>query len=213
MPVEAAKSPTSNPVPLADANAQNTPKKKQAVGKAALAKVTLLDGSVLDVTIDVSVIKIHANLVFPFQQSWNESNLKKFLVFMYSIAAKGKRKRFNQFDLCRFEYYRKRLFWTIVFDANWSACMAWPRETSGKILQNRSMDIAIRREILSTRAGPIAGGHYALPFVSTGQKRYSRRTFAVLVRHARIARVLFSAIGIGRLRCQRSQRSCIFAWI
>lgn len=54
MPVEAAKSPTSNPVPLADANAQNTPKKKQAVGKAALAKVTLLDGSVLDVTIDVS---------------------------------------------------------------------------------------------------------------------------------------------------------------
>lgn len=54
MPVEAAKSPTSNPVPLAEANAQNTPKKKQAVGKAALAKITLLDGSVLDVTIDVS---------------------------------------------------------------------------------------------------------------------------------------------------------------
>lgn len=50
MPAE-AKSPTA---PLADANAQ-TPKKKQPVGKAALAKVTLLDGSVLDVTIDVSV--------------------------------------------------------------------------------------------------------------------------------------------------------------
>lgn len=50
MPVE-AKSPTA---PLSDANAQ-TPKKKQTAGKAALAKVTLLDGSTLDVTIDVSI--------------------------------------------------------------------------------------------------------------------------------------------------------------
>lgn len=52
MPAEVVKSPAS-PSPLADA--QNTPKKKQVVGKAALAKVTLLDGSVLDVTIDVSL--------------------------------------------------------------------------------------------------------------------------------------------------------------
>lgn len=53
MPAE-AKSPTSAPAPLSDANAQ-TPKKKQTAGKAALAKVTLLDGSTLDVTIDVSI--------------------------------------------------------------------------------------------------------------------------------------------------------------
>lgn len=54
MPAE-AKSPTAAAAPLADANAQ-TPKKKQSAGKAALAKVTLLDGSVLDVTIDVSMM-------------------------------------------------------------------------------------------------------------------------------------------------------------
>lgn len=57
MPAEAVKSPAS-PVPLSDANAQNTPKKKQSTGKAALAKITLLDGSVLDVTIDVSNLDI-----------------------------------------------------------------------------------------------------------------------------------------------------------
>ena len=52
MPGEAVKSAA----PLSEANAQNTPKKKASTsGKAALAKVTLLDGSVLDVTIDVSV--------------------------------------------------------------------------------------------------------------------------------------------------------------
>lgn len=51
MPAE-AKSPTST-APLSDSNAQ-TPKKKQTAGKAALARVTLLDGSTLDVTIDVS---------------------------------------------------------------------------------------------------------------------------------------------------------------
>ncbi|XP_031623900.1 protein 4.1 homolog isoform X2 [Contarinia nasturtii] len=50
MPAE-AKSPTAASAPLSDANAQ-TPKKKQSAGKAALARVTLLDGSVLDVTID-----------------------------------------------------------------------------------------------------------------------------------------------------------------
>lgn len=54
MPAE-AKSPTAAPAPLSDANAQ-TPKKKQSTGKAALARVTLLDGSILDVTIDVSNI-------------------------------------------------------------------------------------------------------------------------------------------------------------
>jgi len=50
MPAE-AKSPTAASAPLSDANAQ-TPKKKQSTGKAALARVTLLDGSILDVTID-----------------------------------------------------------------------------------------------------------------------------------------------------------------
>lgn len=55
MPAE-AKSPTA-PAPLSDANAQ-TPKKKQSAGKAALARVTLLDGSILDVTIDVSFLFI-----------------------------------------------------------------------------------------------------------------------------------------------------------
>lgn len=48
MPAE-AKTAT----PLSDANAQ-TPKKKPTSGKAALARITLLDGSILDVTIDVS---------------------------------------------------------------------------------------------------------------------------------------------------------------
>lgn len=52
MPAE-AKSLTAAQAPMSDANAQ-TPKKKQSTGKAALARVTLLDGSVLDVTIDVS---------------------------------------------------------------------------------------------------------------------------------------------------------------
>lgn len=51
MPAE-AKSSTAT-APLSDANAL-TPKKKQSAGKAALARVTLLDGSILDVTIDVS---------------------------------------------------------------------------------------------------------------------------------------------------------------
>lgn len=56
MPAEAVKPPT----PLGEANTQqqlqqqSTPKKKPvAPGKTALAKVTLLDGSTLDVTIDV----------------------------------------------------------------------------------------------------------------------------------------------------------------
>lgn len=44
---------TKTTAPLSDANAQ-TPKKKQTSGKAALARITLLDGSILDVTIDVS---------------------------------------------------------------------------------------------------------------------------------------------------------------
>jgi hypothetical protein len=48
MPVETDKS-IQQPI-------QNTPKKKQTgtSGKAALAKITLLDGSLLEVTIDVS---------------------------------------------------------------------------------------------------------------------------------------------------------------
>lgn len=52
MPAEAVK---TSATPLAEANAQGTPKKKSSTsGKAALAKVTVLDGSVLDITIDVS---------------------------------------------------------------------------------------------------------------------------------------------------------------
>lgn len=51
MPAEATK---TSATPLAEANIQSTPKKKSTTsGKAALAKITLLDGSVLDVTIDV----------------------------------------------------------------------------------------------------------------------------------------------------------------
>lgn len=50
MPAEAKTT-----APLSDANAQ-TPKKKQTSGKAALARITLLDGSILDVTIDVSFL-------------------------------------------------------------------------------------------------------------------------------------------------------------
>lgn len=84
MPVEAAKSPTSNPVPLADANAQSTPKKKQAVGKAALAKVTLLDGSVLDVTIDVSVLAENIRVFFLcFISTFNFTNRKMIQIFVY----------------------------------------------------------------------------------------------------------------------------------
>lgn len=50
MPAEAA-------APLAQSNLSIAPKKKTAaLGKAALAKVTLLDGSVLDVTIDVIIL-------------------------------------------------------------------------------------------------------------------------------------------------------------
>lgn len=49
MPAEAA-------APLAQFTAKSGPKKKKSIssGKVALAKVTLLDGSILDVTIDVS---------------------------------------------------------------------------------------------------------------------------------------------------------------
>lgn len=65
MPAEAVK---TSATPLAEANAQSTPKKKTTTsGKAALAKVTLLDGSVLDVTIDVSNIHfsfIEQSLIF-----------------------------------------------------------------------------------------------------------------------------------------------------
>lgn len=60
MPAE-AKSPTAAAAPLSDANAQ-TPKKKQNAGKAAVAKVTLLDGCVLDVTIDVSTNRTFISL-------------------------------------------------------------------------------------------------------------------------------------------------------
>lgn len=78
MPVE-AKSPTA---PLSDANAQ-TPKKKQTAGKAALAKVTLLDGSTLDVTIDVSIKKSFSYfLIFTI--------FLIFLNFIFSVKPKAK---------------------------------------------------------------------------------------------------------------------------
>lgn len=41
---------------VAQSNPSIAPKKKSAsLGKAALAKITLLDGSILDVTIDVNI--------------------------------------------------------------------------------------------------------------------------------------------------------------
>lgn len=63
MPAEAVKTPT----PLSEANTQqqSTPKKKPSSVKTALAKITLLDGSTLDVTIDVSFYAEFARL-FPF---------------------------------------------------------------------------------------------------------------------------------------------------
>lgn len=45
----------------------STPKKKSTGGKAAIAKVTLLDGVVLDVTIDVS----RKPLLFFFLEKFN----------------------------------------------------------------------------------------------------------------------------------------------
>lgn len=51
MPAEAKSLPSA---PLSDSNTQ-TPKKKQTIGKAALARVTVLDGSTFDVTIDVII--------------------------------------------------------------------------------------------------------------------------------------------------------------
>lgn len=51
--------------PLAQSNPSIAPKKKSnAVGKAAVAKVTLLDGSELDVTIDVIIIIINHYFLF-----------------------------------------------------------------------------------------------------------------------------------------------------
>ena len=52
MPVETAKTAPQEA-------AQNTPKKKPASsGKAAVAKVTLLDGSILEITIEVNIMII-----------------------------------------------------------------------------------------------------------------------------------------------------------
>lgn len=57
----------------ADAKADpSTPKKKPA-GKAALAKVTLLDGVVLDVTIDVSHTQNTKKCTKNFNISFNSS--------------------------------------------------------------------------------------------------------------------------------------------
>lgn len=57
MPAESIKS--SDP-PLGS-EAKALPKKKPVIsGRAALAKITLLDGSILDVSIDVSTIS-HSN--------------------------------------------------------------------------------------------------------------------------------------------------------
>lgn len=66
MPAEAKTA-----APLSDANSQ-TPKKKQTSGKAALARITLLDGSILDVTIDVS----HATFIWSLflKIDWNLKN-------------------------------------------------------------------------------------------------------------------------------------------
>lgn len=53
MPAESAKSAP----PIADEGPKTSPKKKPSTsGRAALAKVTLLDGSILDVSIDVRIL-------------------------------------------------------------------------------------------------------------------------------------------------------------
>lgn len=83
MPAE-AKSPTAAAAPLSDANAQ-TPKKKQNAGKAAVAKVTLLDGSTLDVTIDV---RTNRNFI-AFSLS---IDLHEFGVFFLFYSARRKAK-------------------------------------------------------------------------------------------------------------------------
>lgn len=55
MPAETKKSPSSAAPPSTISESQTTPTKKSgSSGKTAIAKVTLLDGSVLEVTIDVS---------------------------------------------------------------------------------------------------------------------------------------------------------------
>lgn len=50
-----SKLPTSTPAPLSNAKA-NAPKEKQTAGNAALAKIQLLDGSILNLNIDVSFV-------------------------------------------------------------------------------------------------------------------------------------------------------------
>lgn len=53
MPVESIKSD-----PPVGSEAKALPKKKPVIsGRAALAKITLLDGSILDVSIDVRIVK------------------------------------------------------------------------------------------------------------------------------------------------------------
>lgn len=91
MPAEAA-------APLAQSNPSIAPKKKSApVGKAALAKVTLLDGSVLDVTIDV-------NYFYSLQIYVLRLNCLIILPNKFSRLAQSKRPRFIKFNLCWIKY-------------------------------------------------------------------------------------------------------------
>lgn len=82
MPAEAKKS--ADPIPGAAAAAKPAAVKKPVTssgGRAALAKVTLLDGSVLEVSIDVSCGYINPN-----------ENLN---INLNNFTAQGKRERFN----------------------------------------------------------------------------------------------------------------------
>jgi hypothetical protein len=118
MPAEAA--------PLAQSNPSIAPKKKSApVGKAALAKVTLLDGSVLDVTIDVI-------LIFAIKNSIVNCLTKKNVFCL----AQSKRSRFIEFNLCWIKYCRKGLFRFVVFNRIRSKSLVRIRETGFEIFKN-----------------------------------------------------------------------------
>lgn len=69
----------------------------------------------------------------------------------------------------RTEHHREGLFWPVIHNTGRRACVARPRASRRQVLQNRRVGAAVRREILSARAGPVAGGHHAVPFVFAGE--------------------------------------------
>lgn len=119
MPAESIKS--SDP-PLGS-EAKALPKKKPVVssGRAALAKITLLDGSILDVSIDVRI---------------TNSNFTKYFNVNLNFPEKSKGKGSNQFHMCRFEHFRKGLFWFVIQYSCRSPCLVGFGQASNKIFQN-----------------------------------------------------------------------------